>query len=143
MEIETYFCQYETDHRFVNGEYRHEIPRHKTINDYDKGHSETGCVTFPIVVTTDHAQSSHGQPVVLDSDGRAYGPADLSGHIQLYKRQAGHIDKIESAGWELPRNMGSGEVALLDGDDYDATDNIENGQPIPNAPFPNARLVAF
>lgn len=27
-------------------------------------------------LTTDHAASSHGQPVLVDADNRAYGPAD-------------------------------------------------------------------
>lgn len=29
------------------------------------------------VLTTDHASSSHGQPVLVDPDGKAYGPGDI------------------------------------------------------------------
>jgi hypothetical protein len=28
-------------------------------------------------LTTDHAASSYGQPVLIDPDGRAYGPGDI------------------------------------------------------------------
>jgi hypothetical protein len=143
MNFQTYFAQFEDDHRFVEGEYQHRIPRHKTINDYDTGKRDTGCIVFPVTVTTEHAQSSYGQPVIVDSDGHVYGPGDLQGHIQLYEEHAEHISALENAGWELPRDMGADDVSFLDGEGWDDTEQIENGEPIPNAPFPDARLVAF
>ena len=42
-------------------------------------HTDLGEATL----TTDHAASSYGQPVVVDAVGRAYGPGDLLGYIHL------------------------------------------------------------
>ena len=40
-------------------------------------------------VTTDHAASSYGIPVLVDADGNAYGPADVQdGTVQAHGPQA-------------------------------------------------------
>lgn len=45
-------------------------------------------------LTTDHAASSYGQPVLVDPDGVAYGPRDIQG-----SQMVGQKEIAEMLGW--------------------------------------------
>ena len=51
-------------------------------------------------ITTDHAASSHGQPVLVSPDGRAFGPGDIAPDRYYHT--------------ELARLLGTSRQALMD-----------------------------
>lgn len=62
--VKAYFCEFEDQHE-VGGEHI------------------TGCITYPVTITTASSASSHGHPVIV-IDGEPRGVADMpSGELQL------------------------------------------------------------
>jgi hypothetical protein len=79
MTVDAYIAEPETDH----GDFR-------------------GCVVIPCTITTEHPQSSHGQPVVAIG-GEAYGPADIGGrHVIPPEGEDDLIKALDAAGYEMP-----------------------------------------
>lgn len=50
----------------------------------------------PVTLTTDHASSSYGRPVVVDADGNAHGPSDES---MIYCDDEEESLALEAAGY--------------------------------------------
>lgn len=115
INLEAYFCEYETTHE-VNGE---------TI---------TGCITYPVTITNQHAMSSRGQPVVI-IDGEAYGPGDLPpGELQI---PAGVYNKVAPRLRQLGYQVCGAPV------DEDWLKDWEKGIELDDHWHPEARLVQF
>ena len=61
----------------------------------------SGCPTYPVIVTDEHATCSYGQYVIL-TDGQARGYADMPyGELQLTTAQMVHADRLRSSGYEV------------------------------------------
>lgn len=61
------------------------------------------------VLTTAHAASSHGLPVVVDDDGTVYGAAECS-NVEAYT----YVETDDVAGQDIYRPLTAGERVLLD-----------------------------
>lgn len=61
-----------------------------------------GCATYPVAITTEHAASSYGLPVVV-IDGQARGPAEMPpGELQLPQdTPARMVERIQRAGYQV------------------------------------------
>lgn len=64
-------------------------------------------------ITTDHAASSYGQPVLVDPDGNAYGPADIRKRVY----QADLADKIGVTRGAIQDRIRRGTLPDFDGRD--------------------------
>lgn len=64
-------------------------------------------------ITTDHASSSYGQPVLVDPDGRAYGPGDI--RTRLY--QADVARKLGVTPQAVIGRLSRGTLPAYDGHD--------------------------
>jgi hypothetical protein len=62
-------------------------------------------VSEPAMLTTDHAASSYGLPVVVTRDGEVLGPADLADELVIEDPiAAGHA---EAAGYRVAETRGA------------------------------------
>jgi hypothetical protein len=110
------------------------------------------CLTYPCTVTDEHAQSSHGQPVVT-IDGRAHGPAEVGGLLHLPEERQDLAADVEEAGFPVQRH---GKISreefgepLYCGIDKEGLfeDAYANGVPVDfswmGQKVPGARVVTF
>lgn|GEM_PF-923110 len=64
--------------------------------NWNEEYGMSGCVTYPVEVTTEHSASSYGQPVVL-IDGEPYGPAEMpEGELQVPPE---YLARVRAAGF--------------------------------------------
>ena len=61
-------------------------------------------------LTTDHAASSHGLPVVVRADGQALGPAEVASVEAMT-----YVSTDDEAGHDIQRPLTQSESALLEG----------------------------
>jgi hypothetical protein len=128
----------------IEGEYEND--------DLSRRETAGKCLTYPCKVTDEHAQSSHGQPVIT-IDGRAHGPADLGGFLNLPEERQDLAERLDEAGfrvlksskwmrenYDAPVYRGVDEEGLFE-------DAYADGVPVDfswmGQKVPGARVVAF
>lgn len=109
--LEVLFCEYE---------------------DYCAEVGLTGCISYPATITTERAESSYGQPVVV-IDGEARGPGEMPpGALQVPEDIAA---KIRAIGYEV--------VACAPADLAETMRRYEQGHELEQHWHPEAVLVQF
>jgi len=116
MTVEAFFCEWEEKHE-VNGEI------------------VSGCITYPVTITTEHSTSSYGKPVVL-IDGEPHGCEEMPpGELQI------PVDMYENLAPKLERN---GYIVCSRAVDESWMRRWENGIEFDDRHWhPQARLVFF
>lgn len=113
MKIHTWFCEFEDQHE-VNGEH------------------VSGCMTYPVIITTDSSASSHGQPVVL-IERQPRGVADMpSGELHIPTEHEALAEQLRRIGYRVC-------YPSVNDDWLDAWHNAETVDHW----HPDARLVQF
>lgn len=105
----------------------------------------SGCIMYPMTLTTEHPASSHGLPVLVAENGAAYGPHDLpGGEVQLTLSQLEYASLLDKAGYRVTRTEKEGAPIPVDKWGYNPYEGEEgvDWQEIDHR-MPGARLVFF
>lgn len=99
--------------------------------EWNEEYGKNGCVTYPVVISTEHSASSYGQPVVL-INGEPYGPAEMpEGELQVPPE---YLDRVRAAGYA---------AQPMSAEDAARHWKEAEGRPVKGHWHPEARLVVF